>query len=120
VALRRAEAVQWLSGASGSNDESAPSMIGPISLDMKQTGERSAGKRPAAFDEAVVGNVTRVARLRAITKAVELPPAPTSARASSRHYKEAFGYIVRAVQLTAIATLRLAIREWRNHDLRPE
>jgi hypothetical protein len=27
-------------------------MIGPINLDMKQTGERSAGNRPAAFDVA--------------------------------------------------------------------
>jgi hypothetical protein len=52
-------------------------MIGPINLDMKQTGELSAGNRPAAFDVAGAGNVTMVAGLRAIAKAVESPPAPT-------------------------------------------
>jgi hypothetical protein len=62
-------------------------MIGPINLDMKQTGERSAGNRPAAFDVAGAGNVTMVAGLRAIAKAVESPPAPTGARASSRPYR---------------------------------
>lgn len=61
-------------------------MIGHINLDMKQTGERSAGNRPAAFDVAGAGNVTMVAGLRAIAKAVESPPAPTGARASSRPY----------------------------------
>ena len=61
-------------------------MIGPINLDMKHTGERSAGNRPAAFDVAGAGNVTMVAGLRAIAKAVESPPAPTDARASSRPY----------------------------------
>ena len=62
-------------------------MIGPVNLDMKHTGERSAGNRPAAFDVAGAGNVTTVAGLRAIAKAVELPPAPTGARASSRPYR---------------------------------
>ena len=62
-------------------------MIGPINLDMKHTGERSAGNRPAAFDVAGAGNVTLVAGLRAIAKAVESPPAPTGARASSRLYR---------------------------------
>ncbi|SOZ22282.1 hypothetical protein CBM2609_U10020 [Cupriavidus taiwanensis] len=61
-------------------------MIGPIYLDMKQTGKRSAGKPHAAFDVAGVGNVTMVAGLRAIAKAVESPPAPEGARASSRPY----------------------------------
>jgi hypothetical protein len=51
-------------------------MIGPISVDMKQAGERSAGKRPAAFDEAGAGNVATAAGLRATAKAVELPPEP--------------------------------------------
>jgi hypothetical protein len=32
-------------------------MIGPINLDAKQTGERSAGKPHAAFDVAGTGNV---------------------------------------------------------------
>jgi len=43
---------------------------------MKQAGERSAGKRPAAFDEAGAGNVATAAGLRATAKAVELPPEP--------------------------------------------
>ena len=61
-------------------------MIGPINLAMKQTGKRSAGKPHAAFDVAGAGNVIMVAGLRAIAKAVELPPAPAGARASSRPY----------------------------------
>ena len=52
-------------------------MIGPITLDVKHAGERSAGKPPAAFDVAGAGNVTMVTGLRAIAKAVESPPAPT-------------------------------------------
>ena len=51
-------------------------MIGPINVDMKQTGERSAGKRPAAFDEAGTGNVAMAAGLRPTAKAAELPPEP--------------------------------------------
>src|SRR5215472_6271189 len=37
--------------------ESRPSTIGPITLEVKQTGERSAGKPHAAFDVAGTGNV---------------------------------------------------------------
>ena len=37
--------------------ESTPSTIGRITLDMKRTGKRSAGKPHAAFDEAGAGNV---------------------------------------------------------------
>jgi hypothetical protein len=44
---------------------------------MKQTGKRSAGKPHAAFDVAGAGNVTMVAGMRSIVKAMELPPAPT-------------------------------------------
>ena len=51
-------------------------MIGPITLGMKQTGKRSAGKPHAAFDVAGVGNVTMVAGLRSLAKAMESPPAP--------------------------------------------
>jgi hypothetical protein len=51
-------------------------VIGPITLDMKQTGKRSAGKPHAAFDVAGAGNVTMVAGLRSIAKAMELPPEP--------------------------------------------
>ena len=35
-------------------------MIGPITLDMKRTGKRSAGKPHAAFDVAGAGNVAMV------------------------------------------------------------
>ena len=52
-------------------------MIGLITLGMKQTGKRSAGKPHAAFDVAGAGNVTMVAGMRSIVKAMELPPAPT-------------------------------------------
>src|SRR5208282_1903864 len=37
--------------------ESGSGRIGPISLEAKQTGERSAGNPHAAFDEAGAGNV---------------------------------------------------------------
>ena len=56
--------------------ESAPSAIGLITFGTKQTGKRSAGKPHAAFDVAGVGNVTMVAGLRSIAKAMELPPEP--------------------------------------------
>src|SRR5262249_34520987 len=39
--------------------ESRPGMIGPISLDVKQMGERSAGNLHAAFDVEGAGNVAR-------------------------------------------------------------
>ena len=39
--------------------ESRPSTIGPITLDAKQTGERSAGNPHATFDVAGAGNVAR-------------------------------------------------------------
>ena len=50
--------------ASAGNDglgraESRPSRIGPISLGMKQMGERSAGNPHAAIDVAGAGNVVR-------------------------------------------------------------
>ncbi|MEX3954019.1 reverse transcriptase domain-containing protein [Paraburkholderia sp. EG287A] len=57
--------------------ESAPGMIGPINLDVKQTGERSAGKPQATFDVAGAGNVTMAAGLRSTAKAVERSPEPT-------------------------------------------
>jgi len=52
-------------------------MIGRITLDAKQTGERSAGKPHAAFDVAGAGTVTMAAGLRARAKALEHPPEPT-------------------------------------------
>src|SRR5260370_26119378 len=51
------EAVQWLPGCSTTNTESRSGRIGPISLEAKQTGERSARNPHAAFDEAGAGNV---------------------------------------------------------------
>ncbi len=62
-------------------------MIGLITLGAKQAGKRSAGNPHAAFDVAGAGNVIMAAGLRAIAKAVELPPAPVGARASSRPYR---------------------------------
>jgi hypothetical protein len=40
--------------------ESAASLSGRITLEAKNTGKRSAGKPPAAFDVAGAGNVTMV------------------------------------------------------------
>jgi len=50
--------------------------MGLITRGTKQTGERSAGNPPAAFDVAGAGNVTMATGLRAPAKAVEHPPAP--------------------------------------------
>ena len=44
-------------------------MIGPISLDMKSIGKRSALNAHAAFDEAGAGNVTWLIGLRPQAKA---------------------------------------------------
>ena len=52
-------------------------MIGLITLDAKNAGERSAGNPPAAFDVAGAGNVIMVTGLRATAKAVDHPPEPT-------------------------------------------
>jgi hypothetical protein len=58
VAVRHSRAVQRLSSATR-QAESRPGRIGPISLDMKQMGERSAGNPHAAFDAEGAGNVAR-------------------------------------------------------------
>src|ERR1700692_458715 len=58
MAVRIAAAVQRLQG-SVANAESRPSTIGPITLEVKQTGERSAGNPHAAFDVAGAGNVAQ-------------------------------------------------------------
>ena len=50
--------------------------MSPISFSTKSLGQRSAGKPHAALDEAGAGNVAKVAGLRAIAKAMELPPEP--------------------------------------------
>src|ERR1019366_6249043 len=63
-------------GSSSGGSESAPSGIGLITFGTKQTGKRSAGKPHAAFDVAGAGNVTMVAGVRSIAKAMELPPEP--------------------------------------------
>lgn len=75
MAVRDAGAVQQLPGPARSA-ESAPGLIGLITLDVKHAGERSAGKPLAPFDVAGAGNVTMAAGLRATAKAVEHPPAP--------------------------------------------
>src|SRR5271165_2497239 len=56
MAVPNSEAVQWLPSGSTSA-ESRSGRIGPITLEAKQTGERSAGNPHAAFDEAGAGNV---------------------------------------------------------------
>jgi hypothetical protein len=61
VAVRHSRAVQRLSSAPR-QAESRPGMIGPISLDVKQMGERSAGNLHAAFDAEGAGNVARSKR----------------------------------------------------------
>src|SRR5271166_2934220 len=58
MAVPNSEAVQWLLSGS-TRAESRSGRIGPISLEAKQTGERSAGNPHAAFDEAGAGNVAR-------------------------------------------------------------
>jgi hypothetical protein len=54
MAVRISAAVQWLQGLVASA-ESRSSTIGPITLEVKQTGERSAGNPHAAFDVAGAG-----------------------------------------------------------------
>jgi hypothetical protein len=58
MALRISAAVQRLQG-SVADAESRSSTIGRITLEVKQTGERSAGNPHAAFDVAGAGNVAR-------------------------------------------------------------
>src|SRR5262249_7612035 len=58
MAVRISAAVQRLQG-SVVYAESCPSPISPISLEGKQTGERSAGNPNAAFDVAGAGNAAR-------------------------------------------------------------
>jgi hypothetical protein len=58
MAVRISAVVQRLQG-SVVDAESRPSTIGPITLEVKQTGERSAGNPHAAFDVAGAGNVAR-------------------------------------------------------------
>jgi hypothetical protein len=58
MAVRITAAVQRLQG-SVVDAESRPCTIGPITLEVKQTGERSAGNPHAAFDVAGAGNVAR-------------------------------------------------------------
>ena len=56
MAVRNLEAVQRLQGSVASAD-SRSSKIGPITLEVKQAGERRAGNPHAAFDVAGTGNV---------------------------------------------------------------
>ena len=58
MAVHNPAAVQPIQGPPA-DAESCPSMIGPISFEAKQTGERSTGKPSAAFDVAGAGNVAR-------------------------------------------------------------
>jgi hypothetical protein len=56
--------------------ESLSGAIGPINLDEKLLGKRSAGNPHAAFGEAGAGNVTKGAGLRTAAKAADNPPVP--------------------------------------------
>lgn len=56
--------------------ESLSGTIGPINLDEKLSGKRSAGNSHAAFDEAGAGNVTKGVGLRTAAKAAYNPPDP--------------------------------------------
>lgn len=67
-------------------NESLARTIGPINLDEKLLGKRSAGNPHAAFDEAGAGNVTKGVGLRTTAKAPNSPPDPKGKRASSRPY----------------------------------
>lgn len=68
-------------------NESLARTIGPINLDEKLLGKRSAGNPHAAFDEAGAGNVTKGVGLRTTAKAPNSPPDPKGKRASSRPYQ---------------------------------
>ena len=54
MAEPNSEAVRWLPSGSTSTESRSGLRIGPISLEAKQTGERSAGNPHAAFDAAGV------------------------------------------------------------------
>ena len=62
MAVRHFEAVQRLHGEATAV-ESRPSKIGPITLEVKQAGERRAGNPHTAFDVAGTGNVGMVEML---------------------------------------------------------
>ena len=56
--------------------ESLSGTIGPINLDEKLSGKRSAGNLHAAFDEAGAGDVTNGAGLRTAAKVADNLPDP--------------------------------------------
>ena len=59
MAVPHTQAVQQLSSAAR-RTESCPSVIGPISLEVKQMGARSAGNPHAACDVEGAGNAARL------------------------------------------------------------
>src|SRR5215468_2005749 len=59
MAVQHTQAVQQLSSAAR-RTESCPSVIGPISLEVKQMGARSAGNPHAACDVEGAGNAARL------------------------------------------------------------
>ena len=77
MAIRDTGAVQRLPRPQ-SDVESVSSCIGPITLDAKRAGKRSAGNPPAPFDVAGAGNAAMVAGLRASAKALGQPPEPNA------------------------------------------
>jgi hypothetical protein len=59
MTVQYTQAVQQLSSAAR-RTESCPSVIGPISLEVKQMGARSAGNPHAACDVEGAGNAARL------------------------------------------------------------
>src|ERR1019366_911216 len=89
MAVRDAGAIQWLPGPARFLAESAPSLIGPITLDAKHAGKRSAGNPHAPFDVAGAGNV-KMAAGPASAKTPEHPPAPKVGAPVLDPYRRAF------------------------------
>ena len=84
MAVRSPGAVRRLPGEPTA--ENAANGIGHITLGVKRAGKRGAGKPPAPFDVAGVGDVTMGAGLRPTAKGVDEPPDPTVRARSPRPY----------------------------------
>lgn len=87
--------------------ESLTNTIGPINLDEKLSGKRSAGNLHAAFDEAGAGNVAKEVGLRTAAKAPDNPPTPKDKRASSRPYHVGRSKILRVALRDTVSGLCL-------------
>lgn len=81
-------------------------MIGPINLDEKLSGKRSAGNPHAAFEVAGAGNVTKGVGLRTAAKAADKTPDPkesapvldpTTVKALKQHEHHVHSLFLRAI-----------------------